>query len=197
MKYTVNHNVFYLLNSSVHSGVTPALSASSTGDISCLKALLTYNCDLTLRGLVYRQRWQLEVMVDSFEMAYMQGFLSLCLFMAQAGYSLYNKADIFQLDVLATRDKDWKPESPSNISYLRPQENNAKLTLTRAGHLEDDFRESLAKLVILSKSVKSLRDSAIIIIRRCVGCKILDDVEKLPLPRVIKNAVLLKDLLSS
>ncbi|XP_012937258.2 serine/threonine-protein phosphatase 6 regulatory ankyrin repeat subunit A [Aplysia californica] len=178
-----------------HSGVTPALVSASTGDLATLKALIFYNCDLKIKGNVYKKRRQIEYVIDPFELAYMEGFLRLCVLMTRSGYRVHDKAQIFEDDAFRTAPADWKPTPV--LSRLAPQEaEQERLTLSKAQHLPEDFRDCLRCLVEMSRSPRALRELATLTVRMCMKNRLVAGVERLPVPRAVKNSILFNDLLT-
>ena len=127
----------------------------------------------------------------------MEGYLHACIIIAQTGYCLFSKSSVFEKDIITTASDDWKPQQVFTRSYLIPDTTELfKLSMDNAQHLPPDFRNCLALLYDLSKTPKSLKEISIFAIRRFIGSPTKTHVEKLPLPRVVKNAILLEKIIT-
>lgn len=163
------------------SGVTPALVCASTGDLASLKTLLYYNCDLTIKGNVYKKRRRTEFTLDPFELAYMEGYLDACVLMVRAGYRVHGKCPVFSRDL----EKSCHTTVP-----------DTGLTLHHCQNLPGDYKNTLHWLVEMACNPRMLRDEAVAAIRRCLRGSLVCQVESLPLPQSVKNYVMLTDILN-
>ncbi|CAL1545329.1 unnamed protein product [Lymnaea stagnalis] len=163
------------------SGVTPALVCASTGDLATLRTLLYYNCDLTIKGNVYKKRRRAEFTLDPFELAYMEGYLDVCVLMVRVGYRVHGKCHIFA--------RDLGKSTPTTSS-------DTELTLLHCLNLPPDYKNTLQWLAEMACNPRMLRDEAVAAIRRCLRGSLVGQVKSLPLPQTVKNYVLLTHILN-
>ncbi|XP_059141911.1 serine/threonine-protein phosphatase 6 regulatory ankyrin repeat subunit C-like [Physella acuta] len=171
-------------NTRFPSGVTPSLVCASTGDLPTLKTLVYYNCDLTIKGNVYKRRRRIEYILDPFELAYMEGYLDLCKLMVKAGYPLHRKRTMFLNDLLQSA------ESTATNS------DTTMITLKNAQNLPYDYETTLQWFVKLASNARTLQEEATVVIRKSLGDRLVAGVGQLPLPQCVRNAILMTSILS-
>ncbi|BFZ06186.1 hypothetical protein BsWGS_09225 [Bradybaena similaris] len=167
-------------------GVTPALVTASTGDQQSLRPLIFYNADLTIKGSVYKRRRKIEYIIDPFELAYMEGYLDLCVLMTQAGYNVHKKAQLFVRD-LKSLSSGTTPEMSSD---------EVSLTLASPENIPADYKSILKWLIDRACNPRSLFEEAVFLIRHCLGCRVVSGVDSLPLPMSVRRSVLLTHVLT-
>ncbi|RUS69962.1 hypothetical protein EGW08_022279 [Elysia chlorotica] len=193
----------------VYSGVTPALVCASTGDLETLRPLLQHNCCLTTKGSVYKRRRRLEYSLDPFELAYSEGFLHLCRLMVDAGYCVYGLRDSFLGDFHRQTSNPGEQTTHTNahqdpivIPIPAPASSgqnmaNAEMPTLTFGHaqkLPDDWLDILLWLISKASNVRSLKEEAVFAVRAIIGHRLPDCIDSLPLPKLVKDYVMLKNL---
>ncbi|KAK0049487.1 serine/threonine-protein phosphatase 6 regulatory ankyrin repeat subunit A [Biomphalaria pfeifferi] len=168
------------------SGVTPSLVCASNGDLATLKPLIYHNCDLTIKGNVYKRKWRLEFILDTFELAYMEGYLDLCTLMIRSGYPVSTLRHIFARDLAETEEN-----TAVQLDFM----DHPHLTLCNSARLPPDFRETLKWFLEVASNPRSLRDEAVRVIRLCLGQRLILGIETLPLPSFVKSYILFNHLL--
>ncbi|GFR96378.1 ankyrin repeat domain-containing protein 1 [Elysia marginata] len=199
-----------------YSGVTPALVCASTGDLSTLRPLVHSNCCLTTRGNVYKRRRRLELVLDAFELAYTEGYLPLCQLMVEAGYCVYRLRDVFlrdlhrqtrsnlELEEEGAEHQQLQQQSPQHAALAVATSGQASdantfqsLTFQHAQRLPEDWLNILLWLITKASNPRSLKQEAVFVIRATVnlnGHRLLDCVDYLPLPTLVKKYILLENL---
>ena len=183
-------------SSTVYSGVTPALVCASTGDLTTLRPLIHYNCSLTTKGNVYKRRRKVEYVLDPFELAYMEGHFSVCKLMVEAGYCVHRLRNSFLNDLQRqnTNSEAGTHTTNSNQQVSLTEGEIPILTFAHAHRPPEDWLESLLWLISKASNARSLREEAVFVVRGFIGHRLLWCVKDLPVPKLVKNYIMLDGL---
>ena len=172
---------------------------ASTADLATLRALLHHNCCLTTKGNVYKRRRKVEYVLDAFELAYTEGYLHTCRLMVEAGYCVYRLRDAFLRDFQRQSSDLQEPAQTHPHPAAASDQSGTKaevmqLTFAHAHKLPDDWLEILLWLIAKASNARSLKEHAVFVVRATIGHRLLCCVDSLPLPKLVKDYVLLKNL---
>lgn len=141
-----------------------------------------------MKGNVYKRRRRVELILDPFELAYMEGHLDSCVLMANAGYCLHRKTQLFTDDLKVLQSGSGSTHSPAS--------NQVSLALANPENVPRNYRNILDWMIEQARSPRSLNNEAIFVIRACLRCRLVDGVDSLPLPSSVKRSILLIHILT-
>jgi ankyrin repeat protein len=186
--------------------VTPLLVAAANNYVDVAKRLLAMNCRVDVLGELKVERT--SVRATPFRCALLKGHVAMARLLVLAGYTLHREPYVWHLCCCTKpgskhRDSDDDDDEEENRNPARNRDRQRDGDSHREGDDDADApptvlqenEELRAWLVEHVRVPRALAEVARWHIRRLLGKPLRQRLDALPLPRAIKDYVLMKDLL--
>ncbi|GFN75725.1 ankyrin repeat domain-containing protein 1 [Plakobranchus ocellatus] len=188
----------------VNESCNPLMTSALLKSEPAVRYFLSLGANPNVKCSVYKRRRRVEYLLDPFELAYMEGYFDLCKLMVQAGYSVHRLRQCFLRDFLKettssdaairTVPEPRNPNAGSGLLGAAETPNDMTLTLEHAQRLPDDWRDILQWLITKASNARSLREESMFAVRSIIGYRLLNCIDHLPVPKLVKQHLMLGHL---